>query len=338
MLTTLLCSVPVLFTPVAAQTRAADLVLTEAAIWTADPERPEADWIALLDGRVAALGSGSPDAELIGDGTRVTSLEGRRVIPGLIDAHVHLAQAAQSLARLDVRGAASRDELLASVAAWADELGPEEWVLGRGWSAESWPDPTAPGPEELQRAAGGRPVVLVRMDGHSLVASAVALERAGIDAAGPADPAGGKIGRRADGSPDGALYESAMGLVTALVPEEDVARERVWMGRALERANGWGLTQVGAIEPRAALERILVPLDEEGGLSLRVRATLRDAGPSLSAWMRALAWLDAPRELSPRAQASMISSGVDSSGMLMVLLIAPDTKGCTAPSIFRCPM
>ncbi|MEO0652179.1 MAG: amidohydrolase, partial [Planctomycetota bacterium] len=117
---------------------------------------------------------------------------------------------------------------------------------------------------------------------------------------GPDDPAGGKIGRAPDGSPDGALYESAMGLLTKRIPASTIDEERAWMRRVLAEANGYGITQVGAIEPRHSIDRLLVPLDRAGELSLRVRATVRDAGPSLDAWLRALARIEDDLEPSPR--------------------------------------
>ncbi|QDU68393.1 amidohydrolase [Engelhardtia mirabilis] len=281
---------------------AADLVVRDGRVWTADPEQPDAEWVAIMDGRVHSLGMGEPPAHLIDEDTVVLEARGRSVLPGLIDAHVHLAGAAEGFALLDVRGAASREALLELVARRAAATDAGDWIVGRGWSAESWPDPRAPRADELQAAAGERPVVLVRMDGHSLIASSRALELAGIDAEGPADPAGGKIGRLADGQPDGALYESAMGLVDAPSAADTVEGRRALMRQALAQANAWGLTQVGAIDSRATIEQELVPLDSAGELTLRVRATVRDAGPTLSAWSRALAWLDRPRTLSPNVE------------------------------------
>jgi len=282
----------------APRARAADLVLHNANIWTGDPDNPEARALAVDDGRLVFVGD---DAQrFIGPETRVLDAEGKRVLPGLIDAHVHLEGAAGSLENLDVRPAASREELLTMVREAARDLPADAWVVGRGWSAESWPDRRPPTGEEIDEAAGGRPAVLTRMDGHSLIAGVEALRRAGITKDGPPDPPGGEIGRRADGEPDGALYEQAMGLVTRLIPPRDAARTRQLLKDAAAHANSLGVTQVGAIDGRRTLERHLIPLDEAGEWTLRVGATLSGGYDSLEAWRPAFEWAANNRNPSPR--------------------------------------
>ncbi|MFG0274797.1 MAG: amidohydrolase [Phycisphaerales bacterium] len=278
----------------------ADLVLRNASIWTADPDRTDATALAVRDGRIVFIGD---DAEAyIGDATRVIDAEGRRVLPGLIDAHVHIAGAAASFDSLDLRVATSRDDLLNIVREGAEQLPEDAWVVGRGWSAESWPDRRPPSAEEIDEAAGGRPAVLVRMDGHSLIAGATALEMAGVTTDGPADPAGGEIGRRADGAPDGALYEQAMGLVTRLVPERDDVRTMDLIRRASAHANSLGVTQVGAIDSRRTLENLVAPLDAAGKLTLRVNASVSEGHDSLAAWRPTLEWAADNPQLSPRVR------------------------------------
>ena len=289
-----------LFVGVADAQPAADLVIRNAAIWTGDPDNPEASDLAVAGGRIVFAGE---DAALfIGDDTRVIDLEGLRVLPGLIDAHVHIAGAAASFDSLDLRVAESRDDLLNIVRDGAEDLPRDAWVVGRGWSAESWPDRRPPTAEEIDEAAGGRPAVLIRMDGHSLIAGKTALEMAGVTRDGPDDPPGGEIGRRADGSPDGALYEQAMGLVTRLIPERDDARTMELIERAAAHANSLGVTQVGAIDGRHTLERLVAPLDVAGDLTLRVNASVSEGHDSLDAWRPTLEWAAANPRLSPRVR------------------------------------
>jgi predicted amidohydrolase YtcJ len=280
--------------------QAADLVLRNAIIWTADPDRPEATALAVRDGRIVFVGDDA--GAYIGDATRIIDAEGRRVLPGLIDAHVHIEGAASSFDSLDLRVATSRDDLLNIVRDGAEDLPDDAWVVGRGWSAESWPDRRPPTAEEIDEAAGGRPAVLVRMDGHSLVAGSTALEMAGVTKDGPADPAGGEIGRRAGGEPDGALYEQAMGLVTRLIPERDDARTMQLITRAAAYANSLGVTQVGAIDSRHTLENLVAPLDEAGELTLRVNASVSEGHGSLAAWRPTLRWAAENPQLSPRVR------------------------------------
>lgn len=266
----------------------ADLVLTNAKIWTGDPDRPSAMWLAERNGQILALGDGDGWRAHAGDDTQVIQGQGRRVLPGLIDAHVHLGSAAGDLRALDLRGAATRDELLERIREHVETLAEGEWLVGTRWSAESWPDQRPPTAEEIDDATGGRPAVLTRMDGHSLIASRSALEEAGISDEGPEDPAGGTIGRDEAGRPTGAVYEQAMGLVTRHIvqPEIDMGELLV---RATAEANRYGVTSVGAMESRQTVQK-LVELDEAGKLTLHVSASLSGGGDDLQSWMPLLKW------------------------------------------------
>ena len=261
----------------------ADLIVHDARVWTADAEVPEAGWLAARDGIIVALGEGDGWRQHAGESTRLIDGDGRRVLPGLIDAHVHLGNAANDLRSLDLRPARSRDELLAMLRDYAAELPADGWVVAARWSAESWPDPTPPTAIEIDQAVGGRPAVLTRMDGHSLLASAAALERAGITRDGPPDPPGGTIGRDPQtGEPTGAVYEQAMDLVTRHVERPDVDFAAL-LRRAVAEANRHGVTSVGAIES-IATTKTLADLDARGKLTLRTFVTLSEGGDTVESW------------------------------------------------------
>src|SRR5690606_24398692 len=166
----------------------AELVVVNARIWTGDADRPATNAFAVRDGRFIAVGEDAQIREYIGPHTNVIDAEGRRIVPGLIDTHVHLQNASIRLSQLVLRETRSREDLLGQVKAYAADLAPDEWVLGNSWSSESWPAQRPPTAEELDEAAGGRPVVLMRMDGHSLIASQSALRYANINRDGPDDP------------------------------------------------------------------------------------------------------------------------------------------------------
>lgn len=274
----------------------ADLVVTNARVWTARSLVDEASAFAVRDGRFVAVGAEDDVRPLIGPGTTVYDAGGRRITPGLIDTHLHIENGAGGLARLDLRPSTSREHMLELIRAYAATLPEGEWLLGRGWSAESWPDPTPPTPAEIDAAAGGRPAILTRMDGHSLIAGGEAVRRAGVTKDGPDDPLGGKIGRRADGEPDGAFFEQAMGLVTRNVPRSSASRVRDLTREAVRHLNSLGLTQVGAIDTRGFVEGHLVPLDNAGELTIRVGVSITGAGDTMEAWRPVLRWAaDNPR-------------------------------------------
>lgn len=283
----------------------ADLVLFNARIWTADPERPEAQWLASRDGMIVALGDGDSWREHAGEGTKFIDAAGRRVLPGLIDAHVHLAGAASDMRALDLRIADSRENLLDMLREHAPTLPEGAWLVGTRWSSESWPDQRPPSADEIDEATNGRPALLVRMDGHSLLASRSALEAAGITKDGPSDPAGGTIGRDESGKPTGAVYEQAMDLVREHVvqPEADMSELLV---RAVREANRNGVTSVGAIEGRETTER-LMELDEAGKLTIRAYISLSGGGDTVAEWRPLLEWAQsARRKPGPAAQVRII--------------------------------
>ncbi len=300
MRTLLLIAVHALLAALAAA--APDLVFVNARVWTADEAQPGATAFAVRDGRFEAVGDDDAIRALAASGTRVIDLEGARVVPGLMDAHIHLGNGAVSLRDLDLRPATSRDDLLRMVAETAAKLPQGAWLFARGWSSESWPDTRIPNADEIDRAAGGRPALLVRMDGHMLVAGRSALNAANITADGPSDPAGGKISRDDEGVPDGALYDEAMTLLDDVLPDVGADESVALMRETLRLLNQNGITQVGAIEDRWWISEILLPFDEAGELTLRVRAIVSENEPAARGWIQLQKWALSMRSASPRVQ------------------------------------
>lgn len=287
-----------------ASAQPADLIIRNARIWTGEPFEPEASALAVRRGRFVYVGADEQEAidRRTGQGTKIIDAQGRRILPGLIDSHVHLQGAAAGFGTLDLRPATSREHFLQLLQQYAATLGLDEWVIGRGWSAESWPDPTPPTPDEIDKATNGRPAILTRMDGHSLIAGAEAMRRAGVTSSGPDDPPGGKIGRADDGAPTGAFYESAMAIVTRHAPAISDERMRELLKRAVRHANSNGMTQVGAIDTRRFVETHLAPLDRDGELTLRVGVSITGVGDTLEEWKPTLEWAAANRDLSSRVK------------------------------------
>jgi predicted amidohydrolase YtcJ len=206
----------------------ADLVFTGGAVYTPDPADPGRrrvaaagpgpQAVAVLGDRIVAVG-GADDTgitELIGPQTEVVDLRGRALLPGFQDAHVHPSWAGVTLMGCSLIGAASLDDALARISAYAARLDDKEWISGSGWRME-WFERGTPSRELLDQVVGGRPVYLTNRDGHGAWVSSRALEIAGIDAATP-DPPDGRIERAADGSPQGTLHEGAATLVGRHLP------------------------------------------------------------------------------------------------------------------------
>jgi predicted amidohydrolase YtcJ len=207
------------------------------------------------DGRILAVGIGARSAA--GRDAEVVRLRGR-ALPGLIDSHVHLEGLAERHLNLELTGAASLEAALARVEEWAARLPPDGWVVGSGWYNDAWANPTFPTRSHLDAAAGGRPVYLRRKDGHSAWVSSAALQLAGV-APGSLDPAGGVIDRDRRGRPTGIVRETAMHVVSAVVPRATEADLDAAMAQVLAALAELGLASVHAMDSArgfASLQRL----------------------------------------------------------------------------------
>src|SRR3954467_13716752 len=145
--------------PASAQSaRFADLIVTNARIYTVDDTRPVVAAMAVRDGRIAFTGSAREAMALKGANTRMLDLGGRTVIPGMVDAHAHLLGLGQSLQTVNLVGTKSYDEVIARVVSFARHLPPGSWLLGRGWDQNLWSDTRFPTHESLSRALPNTPV------------------------------------------------------------------------------------------------------------------------------------------------------------------------------------
>ena len=218
----------------------ADLAFVDGAVYTVDAARTCAQAVAVKDGRIAAVGSDADVRPLLDARTEVVDLGGRMLLPGFQDAHVHPVSGGLDRLQCDLHDLHTVEAYLRRVRDYADEHPDREWILGGGWSMDLFPGGT-PTRDLLDGVVPDRIVYLPNRDGHSGWVNSRALEVAGITAATP-DPAGGRIERDADGSPAGALHESAADLVGNLapVPSPDDIHRAVLEGQRY--LHGFGIT------------------------------------------------------------------------------------------------
>ncbi|HWI30629.1 MAG TPA: amidohydrolase [Microbacterium sp.] len=198
----------------------ADLVFTGGPVFLADGARARSSAVAVSGERIVALGADV--SALIGPGTEVIPLDGRILVPGFQDAHVHPLWGGLDMMRCDLSGDRTRDAYLARIAAYAAEHSDHEWILGGGWTMSAFPGGT-PTAADLDTAVPDRPAFLPNRDGHGAWVNTRALRIAGITRETP-DPADGRIERDAAGEPTGTLHEGAMSLVNRLLPPEPPER------------------------------------------------------------------------------------------------------------------
>ena len=217
----------------------ADLLFVGGPIFTAAPAGGRPTALAVRAGRILAVG-GAEVTELAGPATEVVDLRGRLLLPGFQDAHVHAVMGGVELGQCDLTGTTDLAEYLARIDAYARARPDAAWIVGGGWSMESFPG-GVPGRELLDAVVGDRPVYLINRDHHGAWVNTRALELAGITADTP-DPAGGRIDREPGGAPGGGLQEGAMSLVAAHVPAVTPAERLAGLLRAQRLLHELGVT------------------------------------------------------------------------------------------------
>jgi predicted amidohydrolase YtcJ len=262
-------------TSASAQLPRADLIVVNGRIYTVDNARPIASAFAVRGGRVVFVGSDAEARTLAGRGTKVVDLHGRTVIPGMTDAHAHLLGLATSLRNVQLAGSRSYEEVIRRVVARAPTIKPGEWLEGRGWDQNLWPEKDFPTHGALTRATPNIPVVLTRVDGHALLANAMAMRLAGVTRS-TKDPDGGRIIRLPNGDPSGVFVDNAQGLIRRAVPRLSDATTREAIIAAIADANRWGLTGVhDAGESRHTID-IFESLARDNRFNLRAYVMVSD--------------------------------------------------------------
>jgi len=251
----------------------ADFILLDGRVFTGDDSRPWAEAVAVkADGTIAAVGTSADIRKLAGPATRILDAGGRLVIPGLYDAHTHFSSGGRSLTELSFRGVDSIAKVQEMVAAKIQELPDGAPVFGGQYDHSLFPGGNWPTREDLDKVSPSNPVVIERVDGHSVWVNSLALKQSGITR-DTKPPFGGEILKDAGtGEPTGILTESAEVLVRGKIrrpassPEEDILR-------GLAHAAKLGLTSVATDSTLKEIE-IYRKLQREGRLTLRVYAWL----------------------------------------------------------------
>ncbi len=250
---------------------AADLIIRNARIWTVDASHPEAEAVAVLDERIVAVGSNQDVDAWRGPKTRVVDAEGKRLLPGFNDAHVHFVDGGSQLDNVQLNDATSSAEFVKRIGEQVPRTPKGEWLLGGDWDETKWTPAELPTKDLIDGITGAVPVAVNRYDGHMVLANSAALKLANITAQTP-DPAGGVIVRDAKGNPTGGLKDAAADLLFKALPPRTHAQLRHAVERALEHAASVGVTSVQNMNPDYADIAVYAELLEEGKLTTRIYA------------------------------------------------------------------
>ncbi len=218
--------------------------------------------------------------------------QGRVMLPGMIDAHVHVMDIGFSALTLDLTDTDSLEDALAKIKQFADDNPGRPWILGRGWNQEKWGLGRFPTAAELDAIVPDRPVWLERADNHANWANSLAMERAGITAE-VEDPAGGRVIRDPQtGEPSGVFVDNAISLVGRIVPAPRPEDRDVALLRAQERLFNYGVTSVADMGTTVEDWHTFRRAGDKGALKLRIMSYADSvetialiAGPAPTPWL-----------------------------------------------------
>lgn len=235
--------------------------------------------------QVLARGDKRPQVDYRLDG------EGRVMIPGMIDAHVHVMDIGFAALTLDLSDTASLEDALAKIKAFADENPGRPWILGRGWNQEKWGLGRFPTAAELDAVVADRPVWLERADNHANWGNTLAITTAGVTAK-TADPAGGVIIRDTKGNPAGVFVDNAVQLVGKVVPAPRPGDRDLAFARAQDVLLAKGVTAVADMGTEMADWGTYRRAGDSGRLRLRIMAYADSfetlelvSGPEPTGWL-----------------------------------------------------
>jgi predicted amidohydrolase YtcJ len=251
---------------------------------TAEAWRPDAEVVAIKDGRILYVGNAQGAAVHRGSHTTVLDMQGGTVLPGLVDSHTHAGELGASLERISLVGVSTEDEAIARVEARAKATPKGEWLIGWGWDEGAWAN-RYPDMARLSEAVPDHPVYLRGLHGFAVWGNRMAFERAGITAATEAPP-GGEIRKDAGGAPSGILLNRATGLLDKALPPTTLASLKADIGDGLRTMAASGF--VGVHEAGVSSDELeaFEALNRDKQLPLRVYVLLSARDAALSrAWL-----------------------------------------------------
>jgi hypothetical protein len=250
---------------------AADLIITNAKVWTVDKAIPTAQAVAVLGDRLVAVGSNADVDVWRGSQTRVVDAGGKLLLPGFNDAHVHFISGGSQLDNVQLNDATSAAEFTRRIGEYARSIPKGQWILGGDWDETKWSPAEWPTKETIDSVTPDNPVFVSRYDGHMALANSAAMKLAGIDKSTPEVP-GGTIVRDAQGKPTGALKDAAMGYLDKAIPALSHEQRAHAVDRALALARSVGVTSVQDMNPDYADIAMYAELLERGQLTARIYA------------------------------------------------------------------
>lgn len=257
-----------------------DLIIHNAKIYTVNQKFDVAESMAISDGKILAIGKSKEILKKY-QSKNIQNLQGKTVLPGLIDAHCHFTGFALDGWKCELWGTKSWEEIVAKMQEYSKNA-PMEWLYGRSWDQNDWAVKEFPNKEKLDQLFPNRPVYLKRIDGHAAIANQKALDIAGITTNTKIN--GGEIEQK-NGKLTGILVDNAMLLVEKFIPEIDENLAKKYLSDMQKTCFSYGLTSVhdcGISEHQFSL---LEKIQQDKILKMKIFALLQDDSTTYDKWI-----------------------------------------------------
>ncbi len=253
-----------------------ELLVGGGTFYTGAPQWETVEAVLARGGRVVRTGTREELRAMAKSDLDEVDLAGGVAVPGLHDAHLHLLGLGEMLSEVDLRGAASYEEVIERVAQRAAQTETGRWIRGRGWDQNLWPQAEFPHHAALSERVSAHPVLLERVDGHAVLANRLALERAGLDGPGLTEHRfpGGRVFVDDEGRATGVFVDAASQPLERALPEPDDAHVRSALLAAQAHLLELGFAAVHDMGTSLRVLRALRELEKQGAWQLRVIAYL----------------------------------------------------------------
>lgn len=311
---------------------AADLIVTRGRVYTfrwdepapdgtpaanaphsADGWSPDAEAVAVKDGKIVFVGAAEEADAYRGENTHVIDAQGATVLPGLVDSHTHVVGLGELQSQVNLMGVETEEEAVERVVAASSDVPEGQWIVGRGWDEGAWAN-RYPNWDLLNEKFPDNPVVLNSLHSFAVWGNRKAFEDAGITKSTPS-PEGGEIVKDARGELTGILLNRAGRLLMDAIPDPSLEELKSYVVAGLETMAQVGYVAVHEAGADTRLMRAFEELETEGALPIRVYAMLSARDESLCrAWIEKGADQDDGTMLTTRSVKAFYDGALGSRG------------------------
>ncbi len=252
--------------------------IINANIYTMDEAKPNAEAMLFEQGKITFIGSNQEALEKMNGNGEVLDLQGKTVIPGFNDAHVHFLKGGQSLSYIDLTKCRSVEEIIRQGKNYLEthNLPEGTWIMGRGWDQFLFENPVFPTKHDLDQISDKYPIAFVRSCEHAILVNSLAIEKCGVAKDSP-QPAGGEYGKFPDGELNGLFVDLARDVIYDQIPEPDKDQIKELIKLSLNVAAEKGVTSIQtddfwsiASKDYRKVIQAYQELEKEGALTARI--------------------------------------------------------------------